>query len=73
MASTAVLQPIDRLQDGVYTDGWWRYADQFQLLDTAGLVYVLVKIPNPEKSRGFDPILLGIKPGNQLKVVGFSD
>jgi RNA polymerase sigma factor (sigma-70 family) len=48
-------------------------AERFKMLDTAGLVYVLVNVPNPEKSRGFDQVLLGIKPGNQLKVVGFSD
>jgi len=48
-------------------------AERFKMLDTAGLVYMLVKIPNPEKPRESDSVLLAIKPGNQLKVVGFAD
>jgi len=46
-------------------------ADRFQLLDMPGLVYVLVKISNPEKPLG--SVLLAIKPGAELKVVGFSE
>jgi hypothetical protein len=48
-------------------------AERFKMLDTAGLVYVLVRIPNPEKPRESDSVLLAIKPGAELKVVGFSD
>ncbi len=41
-------------------------ADRFNMLDVAGLAFVLVKIDT-------EGVLLAIKSGNQLKVGGFSD